>query len=67
MLTKYYLISNTTNDLWYLEDHIDDMANRWTHDIELAFRYASYADAYAELEVHEFPPLLRITEIILKE
>lgn len=67
MLTKYYLISNATNGFWYIEDHIENMGDRWTNDIELSCRYASYEDAYAELEVHEFPALLRITEIILKQ
>lgn len=67
MLTKYYVISDATNEMFYLEDHIENMGDRWTHDIAIAFRYASYADAYAELEVHEFPPLLIITEIILKQ
>ena len=67
MLTKYYLISDASNEFWYMEDHIELMGNRWTAEISLAFRYASYADAYTELEVHEFPPMLRITEIIIKE
>lgn len=67
MLTKYYLISDATNGLWYIEDSIIDMRDRWTPNITDAFRFATYDIALNELDIDNFPfTEFRIVEIIIK-
>lgn len=67
MLTKYYLISDATNNLWYIENHTVPMSDRWSHNILEAYRYNSYELAFGELDADVFPTTeFRIIEIIVK-
>lgn len=68
MITKYYAISNATNDHWYTENHATDMANRWSPSITDAFKFPSYEAAVNEIALDTFPLAnFKITELIIKD
>lgn len=67
MLTKYYLISNATNNSWYSENHTIPMSDRWTPNILEAYKYSTYEEAFTELDIDTFPATeFRIIEIVVK-
>jgi len=63
MITKYYLIRNTDNNHYYTEDHGELTSDRWSLSVQDAYKFSTYADAEAEIEVDGSP----YTEFIIQE
>jgi hypothetical protein len=66
-LTRYYILQDATNGQYYTDNHDVEIADRWSLNINDAFKYALVADVETELNADSFSSTeFRIMEVIIK-